>query len=92
MGQILGQCVGLLSGQKWRNLRSVTEKAFSRTASKNYISLIEARTKSYFKERQNSTTFSQGLLDPAEDLKLLPFLIVAEIIYGNLSSELESML
>jgi hypothetical protein len=34
----------------------------------------------------------QGLIDPAEDLKLLPFWVVAEIIYGELSTEMEEQL
>ena len=92
MSQILGQCVGLVSGDQWQNLRSVTEKAFTRTASTAYIPLIEERMQSYFKELQGRGTLSQGLLDPAEDLKLLPFLVVAEVIYGKLSPKLESQL
>ncbi|KAL8723170.1 MAG: hypothetical protein Q9181_007340, partial [Wetmoreana brouardii] len=92
MSRILGQCVGLVSGTQWRNLRSVTERAFTRTTSTAYVSLINERIKSYFKELQSSMTLSQGLLDPAEDLKLLPFLVVAEVIYGKLSPELESQL
>lgn len=92
MSQILGQCVGLVSGNQWRNIRSVTEKAFTRTASTGYVTLIERRIKSYFEELQSSKTLSEGLLDPAEDLKLLPFLVVAEVIYGKLSPELESKL
>ena len=92
VSQILGQCVGLLSGNAWRNLRSVNEKAFSRSASTGYVSLIDDRVKSYFKELQSSKTLSQGLLDPALDLKLLPFFVVAEVIYGKLSPELESKL
>ena len=92
MSQVLGQCVGLISGSKWRNLRAVSEKAFSRAASTNYVSLVEARLKSYFAELQTSTNLPRGLLDPAEDLKLLPFLVVAEVIYGKLSPELERKL
>lgn len=92
MSQILGQCLGLVSGNQWRNIRSVTEKAFTRTASTGYVSLIERRIKSYLEELQSNKTLSEGLLDPAEDLKLLPFLVVAEVIYGKLSPELESKL
>lgn len=92
MSQILGQCVGLVSGNQWQNLRSVTEKAFTRVASTGYVRLVEERMKSYFEELQSSANLSQGLLDPAEDLKLLPFLVVAEVIYGKLSPELESRL
>ena len=92
MSQVLGQCVGLVSGSQWQNLRSVTEKAFTRVASTGYVQLVEERMKSYFKELQSSATLSQGLLDPAEDLKLLPFFVVAEFIYGKLSPELETRL
>lgn len=92
MSQILGQCVGLVSGNQWQNLRAVTEKAFTRVASTGYVQLVEERMKSYFKELQSGANLSQGLLDPAEDLKLLPFLVVAEVIYGKLSPELESRL
>lgn len=92
MSQILGQCVGLVSGKQWQNIRSVTEKAFSRVVTTGYVQLVEERMKSYFKELQTGGNLSRGLLDPAEDLKLLPFLIVAEVIYGKLSPELESQL
>ena len=92
MGQILGQCVGLVSGQQWRNLRAVTEKAFTRTASIGYVPLVEHRITRYFEELERSKNFSQGLLDPAEDLKMLPFLVVAEVIYGKLAPEIESRL
>lgn len=92
MSQILGQCLELVSGTQWQNLRSVNENAWSRTASMGYVQLVEERTKSYFKELQNSGTLSRGLLDPAEGLKLLPFLVAAEVIYGKLSPELEHQL
>lgn len=92
MSQILGQCVGLVSRNQWQNLRSVTEKAFTRTASTGYVQLVEERTKSHFNELQCSGALSQGLLDPAENLKLLPFLVVAEVIYGKLTPELERQL
>lgn len=92
MSQILGQCVGLLSGNSWRNLRSVSERAFSRSASTGYVSLVKDRITSHVKELQSSKTLSQGLLDPAGDLKLLPFFVVADVIYGKLSPELESKL
>ena len=92
MSQILGQCVGLLSGNSWRNLRSVSEKAFSRSASTAYVSLVKDRITSHVKELESSKTLSKGFLDPAGDLKLLPFFVVADVIYGKLSPELESKL
>jgi gliotoxin/aspirochlorine/mycotoxins biosynthesis cytochrome P450 monooxygenase len=92
MSQILGQCVGLVSGEQWRNVRTVAEKAFTRGVSTSYINLIEERTQNFFADLQKSKNLAQGLLDPAEDLKLLPFLVVAEIVYGRLSPEMEQQL
>jgi cytochrome P450 len=92
MSQILGQCVGLVSGEQWRNVRNVVEKAFSRGVSTRYIALIEERTQNFFADLQTSENLSKGLLDPAEDLKLLPFLVVAEVIYGKLSPAMEQQL
>jgi gliotoxin/aspirochlorine/mycotoxins biosynthesis cytochrome P450 monooxygenase len=92
MSQILGQCVGLVSGEQWRNVRTVAEKAFTRGVSTSYINLIEERTQNFFADLQKSKNLAQGLLDPAEDLKLLPFLVVAEVVYGKLSPEMEQQL
>lgn len=92
LSQILGSCVGLISGSQWRSVRSVTEKAFTRAASAKYFSLIQDRTRRHLLELQSNPTFRSGLLDPAGHLKILPFLVVAEIIYGPLTPEMETQL
>lgn len=92
MSQVLGQCVGLISGDRWRSVRAVAEKPFSRSASTGYVALVEQRTQRWFNELWTHNRLAQGLIDPAEDLKLLPFLVVAEIIYGELSPEMEGLL
>lgn len=92
MGQLLGQCVGLVSGNQWRDLRAVVEPAFTRTLSTGYVALVEARMESHFEEIRAGRNLPRGLLDPVEDLKILPFLVVADIIYSKISQEMERLL
>jgi cytochrome P450 len=84
MSQILGQCVGLISTERWRSVRSVVEIPFLHKTSTQHILPILSHTASYIKDIGN---LKDGLLDPVEDIKLLPFWIVARIIYGELSQE-----
>ncbi|KAI0456042.1 cytochrome p450 monooxygenase GliC [Xylaria acuta] len=92
LGQLLGQCVGLVSQSEWKTLRAVTEQAFVRSKSITYVPLIRKRVKEHFRQLWTSSKLSQAILDPAQDLKLLPFWVVAEIIYGPLTSEMEQCL
>ncbi|PLN76556.1 cytochrome p450 monooxygenase GliC [Aspergillus taichungensis] len=92
LGQLLGQCVGLVSQDQWIRVRAIMEKPFHRSASTAYIPLIRRRTQSFFQELWDTRDISRGLLNPADDLKLLPFLIVAEIVYGRLAPEIENEL
>ena len=92
MGEILGKCVGLTSGTEWQALHSVTSVSFLHTKATGYISLIERRTKQHFDFLQSQGRLSQGLINPVDDLKLLPFWIIADIIYGELSSDMKAEL
>ncbi len=98
MQQLLGQCVGLISRDMWKDVRSATEGPFSTTASSSNISLITSRTRSHFcdLEAQPNGRLSRDLLDPVQDLKMLPFWIIADIIYGGLceteQKELKSLI
>ena len=92
MGEILGKCLGLISGPHWRTLHAVMGTPFLRKNSVKYISRIEQQTKRYFKDLCVRGRLDQGLLNPVDDLKLLPFWITAEIIYGELPPEAEQKL
>lgn len=89
MGQVLGQCLGLISGQDWRILRGVSEFAFRHTSAIEYIDLIHTRVNSYLGQRQ---PLKEGVLDPIEDLKFLPFLIIGDVLYGPMTGEMEDEL
>ncbi|KAF2192168.1 cytochrome P450 monooxygenase [Zopfia rhizophila CBS 207.26] len=92
LGQLLGQCVGLVSQSQWKRVRAVMEKPFHRSMAVTYIPIVKRRTESFFQELWETRDLSRGLLDPAEDLKLLPFLIIAEVVYGQLAYDVEQEL
>ncbi|KAH8723054.1 cytochrome P450 [Phaeosphaeriaceae sp. PMI808] len=92
MSQLLGRCLGLISGEEWRAVRSVTEVPFHHKAAAQYLPIIDKQTSQYFKELERNGHLNQGLIDPAEDLKMLPFWIVAEILYGELSADMKVQL
>lgn len=88
MSQLLGQCVGLISGEKWQKLRLVSEVPFLHKNASTYIPTIKHHVESHFADLAQHGNLRSHLIHPAEDLKMLPFWIVAEIFYGKLSPEL----
>jgi len=88
MSRILGQCVGLVSGNDWRELRKVIEVPFQHKVTDTYLLNVQHQVKQYLKDLKAGKNMSVGLLDPALDMKMLPFWIVAEIIYGKLTPEM----
>lgn len=87
-GELLGQCVGLVSQNEWRKLRSATEAPFVHAKASRYLSHIDRHTRSVFEELQVSGRLSEGLLNPVDDLRMLPFWIIVEVIYGELNEML----
>lgn len=74
-------------------MRGVFELDFTYVASMEYLDLITTRKKAYFQKLERSSPrISRGAIDPAQDLRMLPFWIVANILYGELDPELESVL
>ncbi|KAI0418127.1 cytochrome P450 [Xylaria grammica] len=91
MGEILGQCVGLISGEQWKRVHAVVEVPFRHSTANRYVSAIQKRTKDCLQELWDTKELSRGVLRPADDLRLLPFLITADIIYGPLTPRRESL-
>ncbi|KAI0114676.1 putative cytochrome P450 monooxygenase [Hypoxylon sp. NC0597] len=85
MSQLLGKCVGLISGEEWKSVRTCVEHPFLRKSAAEYVPLVKKHIKMHFDELWQYRSLSEELLDPAEDLKLLPFWIVAEVFYGQLT-------
>ena len=92
MSKVLGKCVGLVSGQEWKDLRAVSGTAFSHNNVSSYVNLFQKRVKNYLRDCAKRGRLHDGLIDPVEDLKMLPFLAVADVIYGELSPSMERAL
>ncbi|KAM0713936.1 hypothetical protein Q7P37_010899 [Cladosporium fusiforme] len=85
MSELMGKCVGLISGREWRSVRSVTEPPFSHRNASQAIGMIERHVSEYFQHLHDSGMLKSGLLHPAEDMKMLPFWVVAEVFYDHLT-------
>ena len=91
-GEILGQCVGLVSHGKWKALRSTVDGPFRHQAVTEYVDLVESRVRRYLARLRASESLLEGLVDPVMDLKMLPFLVVSDILYGPLDPAMERRL
>ena len=94
MDRLLGSCLGLISGQPWRDVKSSVEKAFLHGSMGPYAADVQDFTSAYMRRLgENNDAFSQqGKLHPVRDLKFLPFLFVAKVVYGPLNERLENEL
>ncbi|KAF5568911.1 cytochrome P450 monooxygenase monooxygenase [Fusarium phyllophilum] len=92
LGQLLGKYVGLVSQNEWKRAREVSEVAFVRSTVPKYLEIIQKRTVHHFKTLEAGENLANGLIDPAADLKMLPFWIIADVLYGSLSKEMENTL
>lgn len=101
MSQVLGKCLGLISGKDYTTLRDILAPFFTYQQSSEYLDRIQARTDEYLERRwppfaaKPTETFSEKsrmLIDPVNDFKFLPFLMVADVLYGKLSPEMEAQL
>jgi cytochrome P450 len=88
MGQLLGNCVGLINGLAWQHVRELTAVPFSHKHVVSSLSLVDQMTRKHLAQLQVDGRLKQGRLDPIEDLRFLPFWVVAQILYGELSAEL----
>ncbi|RYP69635.1 hypothetical protein DL771_005999 [Monosporascus sp. 5C6A] len=94
MDSLLGSCVGLISGSPWRAVKSSIEAAFLHCSTSAYITDVQDFTKAYMRalSAENEMFREHGRLHPVRDLRLLPFLFVARVVYGPLGAELEGEL
>jgi cytochrome P450 len=84
MGELLGSCLGLINGLEWRNVRAVTVAPFTHKASREYVPLISKAIEDHFQTLENTQTLKNGFIHPVDDLRDLPFWVVADVLYGRL--------
>jgi cytochrome P450 len=83
MSELLGQCVGLISQEPWKCLRAVAEVPFQHDKAPAYVQLVLRHIRQHFSSLHVHGDLQHGRIHPAQDLKMLPFWIVAEIFYGE---------
>ncbi|KAL4863831.1 hypothetical protein BDV12DRAFT_201697 [Aspergillus spectabilis] len=97
-GEVLGVCVGLLSGSDWKRVRFHVEGHFSHPAATGYTADFIALARGYLR-----TTFLAGaeqglknkpgiIIEPAKALQFYPFFGVAQTLFGPLSPEQKDQL
>lgn len=91
MERLLGSCLGLISGQPWSAVKSSVETPFLHRSMGQYAADVQELTGAYLSRlgKDNDAFGQQGKLHPVRDLKLLPFLLVAKVVYGPLNEDLE---
>ncbi|KAF2677295.1 cytochrome P450 monooxygenase [Lentithecium fluviatile CBS 122367] len=92
MGELLGKCLGLISGTPWRDLHAVTSVPFTHKKAGTYIPQITNAVEKHFEELERNGDLMNARIHPVDDLRFLPFWVVAEIVYGKLDdTERETM-
>ncbi|KAH7048233.1 putative cytochrome P450 oxidoreductase [Macrophomina phaseolina] len=94
-GELLGQCVGLVSQDRWRTLRQEVDPPFAPPAAAAHTRMLVRQAREYIGSLPLIVAASSAegggqtaaLLCPADDLKLCPFYMVAEIFFGRLSPQ-----
>lgn len=97
MGELLGKCLGLISGPAYQRVRAATSLAFTHKTSLEYLDRISDITASRLGSLSTDGKLCHGLLNPVSCLAPIPFWIIANILYGDqlppaLKGELESLI
>ena len=94
LGQILGECLGLLNLNDWNRARAAVSTPFHQSKAVSYVPLIGRRIEKEMEYIQafKSQESSCLKIKPGEDLKMLAFWILGDILYGGLAPEMEQQL
>ncbi|KAL4969532.1 cytochrome P450 monooxygenase gliC [Aspergillus stella-maris] len=92
-GEVLGVCVGLLSGKDWKRVRAHVEEHFSHPSATTYTADFVALARGYLRTtflagaEQSSSVKGGVIVEPAKALQFFPFFGVAQTLFGPLSPE-----
>ncbi|ETS77616.1 hypothetical protein PFICI_09678 [Pestalotiopsis fici W106-1] len=84
--------MGLVNGPEWRQTRLCIAEAFAQRSIAGAIGRVTEITREYMAELEANGRLAQQMLNPGRDLRLLPFWIMADYLYGRLSPEQHSQL
>ncbi|KAF2850553.1 cytochrome P450 [Plenodomus tracheiphilus IPT5] len=89
MYQLLGICLGLVSKKEWQSLRKATEAPFTRTATTTYVDRVLTHANKHVASLMETKSSEIWLLRPSADLRVYPFLALADLLYGELTPALK---
>ncbi|KAJ5795255.1 hypothetical protein N7457_001854 [Penicillium paradoxum] len=85
MGDLVGDGVGLISQGHWKRVHAVFSPPFTQKPT-TYVPFVQSRIDRHFSELYRQYEGGKVLrIMPAEDLKLLPFWVISDLLYGELS-------
>ncbi|PNS14344.1 Cytochrome P450 52A13 [Sphaceloma murrayae] len=87
MGELLGSCLGLISGSEWKSLRTTLEPHFSHVTVSNSSLKIFNAAQRHLATLEVSKNFQAGFIHPSNDARVFLFDTSADLIYGGLSPE-----
>lgn len=88
-GEVLGSCVGLVSGARWHALRSELEPSFTQSAAAAHMTSIVENARAFISsELLQQTLINQKNdhvvpINPSRDLQFYPFFVVAGMLFGD---------
>ncbi|KAI0886479.1 putative cytochrome P450 monooxygenase [Annulohypoxylon maeteangense] len=97
MGELLGKCLGLISGAAYQRVKTAISPPFTHKSSLKYIKDISEVTAKHINKLSTEGKLRNGFINPVTCLAPIPFWAVANIIYGaelssDLKLELESLI
>lgn len=92
VGELLGKCLGLVNGDEWRQIRLCMGDSFTQPRVAAQIPRVVGLVEEYFQELRKTARLQRRSINPGGDLRLLPFRIVADYIYGPLTPTLRPQL
>lgn len=96
LGELLGQCMGLLSGKDWKRVRQIFNPAFTHTAAVSRVDTVESAARKHVKDlpifAEPNTTNTSGK-DDSKSFRLpvvkaftkFPYFLTAGAIYGPMT-------
>ncbi|KAI0182496.1 cytochrome P450 [Xylaria flabelliformis] len=86
MGELLGKCLGLITGDNWRRFHATLAGDFKFSDASSFWPSISRLIDEHLSALFEKPGLIEGRLNPTTDLRLIPFWITAEYVYGPLDS------
>ena len=77
MSWVLGQCLGLMSGQPWKTLKAAVSPAIFHRAATHNLPVTRKQIGKHFRQLERTGNLSRGTIHPVQDMKMIPFFNVA---------------